>query len=76
MYFTLDKSRDSVLENGISYTTVEEQWESNSALKVDKLVTTLLRKCSLNVLVHLLDSPPLVTTIHHRSYASLRIHMC
>ena len=32
MFFTLDKSRD--LENGISYTTVEEQWESNSALKV------------------------------------------
>jgi hypothetical protein len=37
VFFTLDKSRDS--ENGISYTPVEEQWASNSALKVDKLVT-------------------------------------
>ena len=36
VFFTLDKSRDSALENGISYTTVEEQWESNSALKDDK----------------------------------------
>jgi hypothetical protein len=44
-------SRDSELENGISYTTVEEQWESNSAWKVDKLVTSLLRKWMLNVLV-------------------------
>jgi hypothetical protein len=35
--FTLDKSGDSGLENGISCTAVEEQWESNSALKVAKL---------------------------------------
>jgi hypothetical protein len=47
----LDKSRDSEIENGISYTTVEEQCESNSALNVDKLVTSLLRKWNLNVLV-------------------------
>ena len=48
VYFTLDKSRDSELENGISYTTVkncisyttvEEQWECNFALKDEKLVT-------------------------------------
>ena len=45
VFFTLDKSRDSELEEGISYTTVEEQWESNFALKVDKLVNSLLRKC-------------------------------
>ena len=45
------------LENGISYTTVKEQWESNSALKLDKLVTSLLRKWPLNVLVNLLESP-------------------
>ena len=32
-FFTLDKNTDSELENGISYTTVEEQWESN--LKVE-----------------------------------------
>jgi hypothetical protein len=37
----LDKSRDSKLENGRTYTAVEEKWESNSALKVDKLVTHL-----------------------------------
>jgi hypothetical protein len=45
----LDKRRDSVLENCISYTTVEEQWESYSALNVDKLVISLLRKWPLNV---------------------------
>jgi hypothetical protein len=28
----------------ILHTAVEEQWESNSALKDDKLVTPLLRK--------------------------------
>ena len=53
VFFTLDKSRDSELENCILYTTVEEQWESNSALKIDKLVTSLLRKFPLNVLVNL-----------------------
>ena len=61
MFFTLDKGGDSELENGISYTTVEEQRESNSALKVDQLVTSLLRKCPLNVLVHLSESSSLST---------------
>ena len=55
------------LENGISYTTVEEQWESNSALKVDKFVTSLLRKWTLNVLVHLLESSSLSTPIQQCS---------
>jgi hypothetical protein len=41
VFFTLDKSKDSELENGIPNTTVEEQWESNYALKVDKLVILL-----------------------------------
>jgi hypothetical protein len=40
VFFTLDKSRDTEL-----------QWESNSDLKVDELVTSLLRKWPLNVLV-------------------------
>jgi hypothetical protein len=31
VFFTLDKSIDSELQNGISYTSVEEQWEINSA---------------------------------------------
>jgi glutaredoxin 2 len=43
----LDKSRNSNLENYISFTQVEKQWESHSALKVDKLVTPLLRKMDL-----------------------------
>ena len=47
VFFILDKSRDSELENGISYATVEEQWESNSALKVDQLVTSTFEKMSL-----------------------------
>ena len=51
MFFTLDKSRDSELQNGISYTAFEEQWESNYAFKVDQLVNSLLRKWTLNVLV-------------------------
>ena len=68
MFFTLDKSKDSELENGISYTTVEEQWESNSALKVDQLVTSLLRKGPLNILVHLLESSSVSTPIQHRSH--------
>jgi hypothetical protein len=46
-FFTWDKSRNSELENCISYTTVEEQWESNSALKVDTFATPLLKKCPL-----------------------------
>ena len=48
--FTWDKSRDSELQNGISYTAVEEQLESNSALKVDTLVTPL-EKMSLECFV-------------------------
>ena len=51
VFFTLDKSRDSELQNGISYTAFEEQWKSYSALKVDQLVNSLLRKWPLNVLV-------------------------
>uniref|UniRef100_A0A4W5P4C1 Ig-like domain-containing protein n=1 Tax=Hucho hucho TaxID=62062 RepID=A0A4W5P4C1_9TELE len=43
--------RDSELQNDISYTAFEEQWESNSALKVDELVNSLLRKWHLNILV-------------------------
>ena len=35
--------------------------------KVDKLVTSLLRKCPLNVLVHLLESSSLSTPIQNRS---------
>ena len=67
VFFTLDKSRNSELENGILYTTVEEQWESNSALKVDKLVTSLLRKWPLNVLVNVLESSSLSTPIQHHT---------
>jgi hypothetical protein len=48
--FTLDKSRDSQLWY-IIHCMFEEQWERNSALKVDKLVNSLLRKWPLNVLV-------------------------
>ena len=44
VFFTLDKSRDSELGNDISYTAFEEEWESNSALKVDSLLTPLLSK--------------------------------
>jgi hypothetical protein len=44
VFFTLDKSSDSELQNGISYIAFEEQWESISALKVDQLVNSLLRK--------------------------------
>jgi hypothetical protein len=47
VFFTLDKTRDTELQNGLSYTAFEEQWESNSALKVDKLVTSLLKKWPL-----------------------------
>ena len=68
MCFTLDKSRDLELENCISYTTGEEQWESSSALKVDKLVTSLFRKWPLNLLVHILENSSLSTTIQHRSH--------
>ena len=46
VFFTLDKSRDSELQNGISHIAFEEQWESYSALKVDELVKSLF-----NVLV-------------------------
>ena len=63
MFFTLDKSTDSELQNVISYIVVKEEWESNADLKVDKPVTPLLRKWSLNVLVHLLESSSLFTPI-------------
>ena len=33
VFFTLDESKDTELENGISYTRVEEQRESNSAFE-------------------------------------------
>jgi hypothetical protein len=66
----------------ISNATVEEQWESNSTLKVDKLVTSLLRKWPLNVLV---PTGELFFVLTHSalftpSYAwapsiSLKIHM-
>ena len=61
VFLTWDTSRDSELENYISYTTVEEQWESHFALKVDVLVTSLLGKWPLNILVHLLESSSLST---------------
>ena len=32
----MDKIIDTELQNGITYTAFEEQWESNSALKVDE----------------------------------------
>jgi hypothetical protein len=67
MIFTLDKSRDEELENGISYTTVEGQLESHSALEVDKLETQILITWPLNVLVHLLKSSSMSTPIQHRS---------
>jgi hypothetical protein len=50
-FFTLNKSRDTELQNGMPYTAVDEQREINPALKVDKLVTSLLRKWPLSVLV-------------------------
>ena len=65
MFFTLDKSTDSELENAMLYTTVEEQWDINSALKADNLT---FEKCPLNVLVHLLESSSLSTPIQHRSH--------
>jgi hypothetical protein len=40
--FTLDKSRDSELQSGISYTAFEEQWESNSASRVDQLTFEII----------------------------------
>jgi glutaredoxin 2 len=40
-------SRDSELENGILYPTNEEQWKSNSDLKVDHLVTPFFEKVAL-----------------------------
>ena len=41
--------------------------ESNSALKVDQLVTSLLSKWPLKDLVHLLERFSLSTPIQHRS---------
>jgi hypothetical protein len=51
LFFTLDKSRDTGLQNGMSYTAFEEQWKSNSALNVAQLVNSLLRKSPLNVML-------------------------
>jgi hypothetical protein len=68
VFFTLDKNSDSELENGISYTAVEKHWEGNSALKLDKLVSTLFFKWPLNVLVHLLKRYSLSTIIQHHSH--------
>jgi hypothetical protein len=45
-----------------------EQWESTSTWIVDKLVTSLLRKWTLNVLVHLLESSSFSTPSQHRSH--------
>ena len=47
---------------------LRKQWESNSALKVDELVNSLLRKPSFNVLVLLLESSSLSTPIQHYSH--------
>ena len=57
VFFTLNKSRDSELQNVMSYTAFEEQWESYSALKVDQLVNSLLRKVPLNVLASSMSTP-------------------
>jgi hypothetical protein len=65
VFFTLNKSTDLELENVISYTAFEEQWETNYSLKVG---TPLLRKWHLNVLVHLLESSSLSAPIQHRSH--------
>ena len=59
----MDKSRDSELQNYISLTAVEEQWNSNSALKVHKLVTPLLRKWPLNILLHLLEATAKISRV-------------
>ena len=75
VFFTLDKSIDEELQNGISYTAVDEQWESNSALKVDQLAAPLLRKWPLNVLVHLLDNYSLSTPIQHCSHPHMWGHV-
>ena len=47
VFFTLDTSGDSELENGMSYTAVEEKWESNCGLKVDKLCNPTFEKMAL-----------------------------
>jgi hypothetical protein len=47
VFLSLDKSRDSALENGISYTAFEEQWESNSALNDDKCANPTFEKMGL-----------------------------
>jgi hypothetical protein len=73
---------DTQLENCILYTTLEDQWEINSTLKVDQLLTPLLRKRPLNVLVHQWESSCLSSPIQHGSHPlkpaspiSTEIHM-
>ena len=79
MFFTLNNSGDSELENGISYTSVEEQLESNSALKDDKLVTPL-EKMALECF-GTPDGELFFVYTHSKSFTalappiSLRIHM-
>ena len=63
VFFTLEKSRDIELQNGISYTAFEEQWEGNYALKVDKLVTSLLRENGFWMFWYQLESSSLSTPI-------------
>jgi hypothetical protein len=79
VFFALDKSRDTGLQNGLCYAVFEEQWGSNSALNVDKRVISLLRKCPLNDLV---PTGELFFVYTHCSHPlkpappiSLRIHM-
>ena len=50
-FFAWDKIRLRATKLYIIHCIFGEQWESNSALKVDKLVNSLLRKWPLNVLV-------------------------
>ena len=66
MFFTIDKSRDTELQNGISYTAFEEPWKSYSSLKVDKLVTPLFEKIALECFG---------TPIQHRSHPLSPTHL-
>ena len=67
VFFTLDKSTDSELQNGTSYTTVEKQWESHFALK-DETCKLTFEKMAFEVLVLLMVSPSLSTPIQQRSH--------
>jgi hypothetical protein len=64
----LDKSRDSELQNDISYTAVEEQWESNSALKFDQLNNPTVEKMAFEYLELLLEIASLSTPFQHCSH--------